>query len=147
MATPQDNGAELMSAYLDDALEPGEAEAVEQMLAASPEAREELEDLRKLVQLVAGLGAVEAPRDFYEKLSRKLKRRQAFDGNQGLLAVLTMPFQVVCIIVILTVAAMYMMAQLEAAPQSIERDPSAATSPADGEESLDPDAAPRPVVP
>ncbi len=143
MSNPQDNSAELMSAYLDDALAPGESAAVEEMLAASPEAREELEDLRKLVQLVAGLGTVEAPRDFYEKLARKLRRRQAFESNQGLLAMLTMPFQVLCIVVILTVAAMYMMAQLEAAPQSIERDPQATET-----QQVDPaDEGPRPVVP
>jgi len=42
----------------------------------------------------------------------------------------------VCIIVILTVAAMYMMAQLDQQPQSVERDPASVQ-----------DEAPAPVVP
>jgi anti-sigma factor RsiW len=136
MATPKESSAELMTAYLDAELDPAESEAFESFLADSPEAQEELEDLRKMVQLVGKLEHVEAPPDFYEKLNRKIRRRQAFERDSGLLGLLTLPFQVVCIIVILTVAAMYMMAQLDAQPQSVERDPASL-----------PDDAPAPVVP
>jgi anti-sigma factor RsiW len=123
MATPKENSAELMTAYLDAELDPAESEAFESFLADSPEAQKELEDLRKMVQLVGKLEPAFAPPDFYEKLNRKLRRRQAFQRDSGLFGLLTLPFQVVCIIVILMVAAMYMMAQLDEQPQSVERDP------------------------
>jgi anti-sigma factor RsiW len=136
MAIPKENTAELMTAYLDAELDPAESEAFESFLAESPEAQKELEDLRKMVQLVGKLERVEAPPDFFEKLNRKIRRRQAFERDSGLFGLLTLPFQVVCIIVILTIAAMYMMAQLDEQPQSVERDPAAVQ----GE-------APAPVVP
>lgn len=138
MATPKESSAELMSAYIDAELDAAEAEAFESFLAETPEAQKELEDLRKMVELVGALQRVQAPADFYEKLSRKLRRRQAFERDSGLLGLLTLPFQVICIVVILTVAALYMMAELDQQPQSIERDP--ASAPADED-------APSPVVP
>ena len=138
MATPKESSAELMSAYIDAELDAAEAEAFESFLAETPEAQKELEDLRKMVELVGALQRVQAPPDFYEKLSRKLRRRAAFERDSGLLGLLTLPFQVICIVVILTVAALYMMAELDQQPQSIERDP--ASAPAD-------DDAPKPVVP
>jgi anti-sigma factor RsiW len=138
MATPKESSAELMSAYIDAELDAAEAEAFESFLAETPEAQKELEDLRKMVELVSALQRVQAPPDFYEKLSRKLRRRAAFERDSGLLGLLTLPFQVICIVVILTVAALYMMAELDQQPQSIERDP--ASVPAD-------DDAPKPVVP
>lgn len=138
MATPKESSAELMSAYIDAELDAAEAEAFESFLAETPEAQKELDDLRKMVELVGALQRVQAPEDFYEKLSRKLRRRQAFERDSGLLGLLTLPFQVICIVVILTVAALYMMAELDQQPQSIERDP--ASEPADED-------APKPVVP
>ena len=136
MATPKESSAELMTAYLDAELDPAESEAFESFLADSPEAQRELEDLRLMVQLVGKLEPALAPPDFYEKLNRKIRRRQAFERDSGLLGLLTLPFQVVCIIVILTVAAMYMMAQLDEQPQSVERDPASLA-----------DDAPAPIVP
>jgi len=128
MATPKESSAELMSAYLDAELDPAESEAFESFLAESPEAQKELEELRAVMQLVGKLEPVRAPADFSEKVARKIRRRQAFERDGGLLGVFTLPFQVVCIIVILTVAAMYMMAQLDQQPQKVERDPASRTS-------------------
>jgi anti-sigma factor RsiW len=135
MAIPKENSAELMTAYLDAELDPAESEAFESFLAESPEAQKELEDLRKMVQLVGKLENAFAPPDFCEKLNRKIRRRQAFERDSGLFGLLTLPFQVVCIIVILTIAAMYMMAQLDEQPQSVERETDVQ------------DEAPAPVVP
>ncbi len=147
MATPNDSSAraaessELMSAYLDAELDPAEAEEFERYLDETPEARGELEDLRKLMKLVGSLRPVEAPHDFYEKLSRRLRRRQGLHRDQGLLALVTLPFQVICIIVILTIAALHMMAQLEELPASVEPDPAT-----DTRDDSEPDG-PLPVVP
>lgn len=141
MATHKHSSAELMSAYLDEELDATEAEAFASYLADSPEAQAELEDLRRVMTLVSGLSAVEAPEDFYEKLSRKLRRKQLMTADGPLLGLVSLPFQVLSIVVILTVAALYMMAQLEQTPRSIEADgaaeslpeaPAEATPPTDG---------------
>jgi anti-sigma factor RsiW len=148
MATPNDSSAraadesaELMSAYLDAELDPAQVQEFERYLDESPEARSELEDLRQVMALVGSLRPVEAPQDFYEKLSRRLRRRQGLHRDLGLLALVTLPFQVICIIVILTIAALHMMAQLEETPQAVERDPAS-----DSQRDSDTDA-PSPVVP
>jgi anti-sigma factor RsiW len=130
MSAPKENGAELISAYLDAELDPAESEAVESMLSQSAEARAELEELRKVVALVGALGDVEAPEDFYEKLNRRLRRKQMLQPEAASkFAAIAMPFQVLSIIVILVVAALYMMAELDRKPTTIERDPKVNASP------------------
>jgi anti-sigma factor RsiW len=120
MATHKDSSAELMSAYLDEELEASEAEAFESFLADSPDAQAELDELRKVMTLVSALPSVEAPEDFYEKLSRKLRRKQLLAPEGAVMGLISLPFQVLSIVVILTVAALYMMAQLEQTPRAIE---------------------------
>lgn len=123
MTLPNEHGADLASAYLDDELAEPDAKAFEDLLETSPEALEELEDLRKVISLVGGLREVEAPEDFYDKLSRRLRRRQLLEPKTGSwITALAVPFQVLSILVILTVAALYMMAELDGAPESIERE-------------------------
>jgi anti-sigma factor RsiW len=139
MSAPKENGAELISAYLDAELDDAESEAVESMLSQSAEARAELEELRKVVALVSALPDVEAPEDFIEKLNRRMRRKQMLQGEAGSkFAAIAMPFQVLSIIVILVVAALYMMTELDRKPVTLERDPKVNAEP----ESLD-DAEPR----
>jgi anti-sigma factor RsiW len=124
MPSPNENGAELMSAYLDAELDEAEASAVENMLEQSAEARKELEDLKQVMALVGGLPDVEAPEDFIEKLNRRIRRKQLLQPEAASkFASIAMPFQVLSIIVILVVAALYMMAELDRKPASLERDP------------------------
>jgi anti-sigma factor RsiW len=137
MPSPNENGAELISAYLDAELDEAESSAVENMLEQSAEARAELEELRKVVALVGGLPDVEAPEDFIEKLNRRLRRKQMLQPEAtSKFASIAMPFQVLSIIVILVVAALYMMAELDRKPATLERDPSvnAPAEPGDVEE-------------
>ena len=142
MSTPENGGAQdLMSAYLDEQLDADEAAAFESYLAERPEAREELDELKKVMALVSDLPPVEASPEFFDDLSKKLRRRQAAEPDGARLALISLPFQVLSILVILTVAALYMMAQLDQEPQgAVERDPAVPTEP------IDPDG-PRPVVP
>jgi anti-sigma factor RsiW len=128
--TPKESSAEMLSAYLDEELEEGEREEIESFLRDSPEAQEELDDLRRIVSLVGNLPRVEAPEDFYEKLSKRLRRKQLLQPDSPLLTLISLPFQVLSILVILAVAALYMMAQLEATPTTIERADPAAEAPA-----------------
>lgn len=143
MATPNDSSAEQMTAYLDAELDGAEVAEFERYLDESPEAREELEDLRRVMQLVGVLGNVEAPPDFTDRVVRKIRRRALMERDGGLLGLVTLPFQVICIVVILVVAALNLMAQLDATPQEIERDPEAAPERNDAD---DPQQAPLPVA-
>ncbi len=113
----------MVSAYLDDELEPDDAKAFEDLLESSPEVAEELADLQKVISLVGGLGKVEAPEDFYEKLNRRLRRRQIMQPQTTpWLSLIAVPLQLLSVVVILAVAALYMMSELDAAPASIERE-------------------------
>lgn len=123
MAFPREDRAATMSAYLDAELPPGEAEAFEAYLASSPEAQAELDELRKMLSLVGGLSTAAAPEDFYEKLSRRLRRRALLAPENLWLTSVALPFQVFSIVVILVVAGLYMMAQLEDQPGSLQREP------------------------
>lgn len=119
-----DSKAELMTDYLDDALEGGKSESFERMLAEEPEARREIEDLQKILSIVRELPDVEAPPDFYEKLSKKLRRRRS--GPDTSMSLISLPFQVLSILVILIIAATYLMSEIEREDVQIEKDPSAA---------------------
>ena len=118
-----DSKAELMTAYLDDALEAGEVESFEKYLE-DPEARREVESLQKILSIVRELPDVEAPPDFYEKVSKKLRRRRA--NAESPLGLVSLPFQVLSIIVIMMIAATYLMLEIEREDAQIEKDPSAA---------------------
>jgi anti-sigma factor RsiW len=138
MPSSNENGAELMSAYLDAELDEAESEAVQSMLEQSAEARAELEELRKVVALVSGLPPVEAPEDFVDKLNRRIKRKQVLQPEAASkFAAIAMPFQVLSITVILVVAALYMMAELDRKPASLERDPNV-TAPAEPDDTEEP---------
>ncbi|HLT36515.1 MAG TPA: hypothetical protein VK034_09515, partial [Enhygromyxa sp.] len=67
---------------------------------------------------------VEAPPDFYEKVSKKLRRRRA--GGEAAVGLVSLPFQVLSIIVIMMIAATYLMLEIEREDAQIEKDPSAA---------------------
>ncbi|MFO7565813.1 MAG: hypothetical protein R6X02_24440 [Enhygromyxa sp.] len=119
-----DSNAELMTAYLDDALEDGDAESFEKYLEDSPEARREVESLQKILSIVRELPDVEAPPDFYEKLSKKLRRRRF--NSESSMGLISLPFQVLSIIVIMMIAATYLMLEIEREDAQLEKDPSAA---------------------
>ena len=119
----------LMSAYLDEELAPEEAAKVEKLLAESPEARAELSGLQNMLKLVKGLPEVEAPPDFYEKVAKKLRRRRV--GSDGTMSVLTLPFQVLSVVLILMVAATYMLLHLDHDPSvKLEKDTTVKPPPA-----------------
>ncbi|NVB37870.1 hypothetical protein G6O69_08490 [Pseudenhygromyxa sp. WMMC2535] len=120
-----DSNAELMTAYLDDALEGGEAESFQRWLDESPEAQQEVEDLRKLLSVVRELPEIEAPPDFYEKVAKKI-RRGKFGPQNNALSLISLPFQVLSVIVIMVVAATYLMLEIDRDSARIEKDPSAA---------------------
>lgn len=118
-----DSKAELMTAYLDDALEAEDAKSFEKLLDESPEARREFEDLQKVLSIVRDLPEVEAPPDFYEQVAKKLRRRR---GGGDAMSVVSLPFQVISVFVIMVIAATYLMIEIDRENAQIEKDPSAA---------------------
>jgi anti-sigma factor RsiW len=121
-----------MSAYLDEQLSADEAAAFENYLAERPDVQEELNDLRKVMALVSELPSVETSPEFFDDLSKKLRRRQQAQPDEALMALISLPFQVLSILVILVVATVYMMAQLDQEPQgTLERDPTVSPDEAD----------------
>ncbi len=109
----EDQSAELMSAYLDQELDEGEAARFEAFLADSPEAQQEMSELQMMLAAVSQLGMVTAPEDFYEKLDRKLRRRKLLSADGLASSLVSTPFQVLSILVILAIAVSYMMLQLD----------------------------------
>ena len=130
MAEQSPNEADaLMSAYLNEELAPEEAAKVEKLLAESPEARAELSGLQNMLKLVKGLPEVEAPPDFYEKVARKIRRRRIV--SMEFLGLLILPFQVLSVVLILMVAATYMLLHLDNDPSvKLEKDPTVQAPPA-----------------
>ncbi|RMG94598.1 MAG: hypothetical protein D6705_15780 [Deltaproteobacteria bacterium] len=143
-STPAPLDEDQIAAYVDGELSPEEAAAVEARLADDPDARAEVEDLRRMLRIVSDLPAVEPPPDFADRVVRKLRRARATRPEGPPLALLSLPFQVLSILVILVVAVLYMMAELDERPVSGPvRETPPAVRPAT-------DAAPggqRPVVP
>lgn len=128
MAATKDTSAERITAYLDAELPAEEAAAFEAELADDPETRAEVEQLRLVMSLVQSLPEVQAPPDFAEKVARRVRRRMAL-GADSTWSLVSLPFQVLSIVVILTVAGLYMMAQLEQQPVGIERERIPAAAP------------------
>jgi len=136
----------LMSAYLDEQLAPDEAAKVEKLLAESPEARAELSGLQNMLKLVKGLPEVVAPPDFYDKIARKLRRRRIFSFE--VLGLLILPFQVLSVVLILMVAATYMLLHLDDDPSvKLEKDPSVQRPTEPGPAPAEPGPAPAELVP
>ena len=132
MAEPETDNAdadELMSAYLDEELDDEGKSKLEEMLARSPAAQKELSGLQSMLRLVKGLPEEQAPPDFYEKVSKKIRRRRWFRGEY--LIALSLPFQILNVLVILAVAVVYMMLHLDTdiGDRKLERDPTVRRAP------------------
>ncbi|EDM76022.1 hypothetical protein PPSIR1_32934 [Plesiocystis pacifica SIR-1] len=121
-----DSNAERMTAYLDDALEGDDASSFEAWLEDSPDAKKEVEDLQRLLSVVRELPDVEAPPDFYDKVAKKIRRSRGPDPNGMNWSLVSMPFQVLSVIIIMVIAATYLMLELDRDQARIEKDPSAA---------------------
>ncbi len=122
MVDPSDSqAAELMSAALDEALDANDAAAFEAMMQADEDAQAEFAGLRDMLKLVKELPEVEAPPDFYENVARKIRRRKLLSGEFWLLV--SLPFQVLSVLVVLAIAVIYMMVQLDRDPAAkLERE-------------------------
>ncbi len=121
-----DPPAELMSAYLDAELDDKRRAEFETLLKNDEETQREFAEMQQMLRMVAELPEVCAPPDFYEKLSKKIRKRPV-DGHNLLLGLISLPFQVLSILVILVIAASFLMLELDDVSGSLEleKDPSA----------------------
>ena len=130
-----DSNAELMSAYLDEQLDPDETQAFESLVDTDPNVRRELDEMQQMLRMVGQLPEVAAPPDFYEKVAKKA-RTSKLDPQGLLLGLISLPFQVLSIVIILIIAATFLMLELDrdADRFEIELDPSAQSAqPTDGD--------------
>ena len=80
---PPDEWRDLLSALLDGELAPDEEDRVRALVAASPEAQEELAALSQVRTLVRDLPAVDPPFGFYERLLRPKRRPRHIGAKVG----------------------------------------------------------------
>lgn len=117
MSAPEtESAAELMSAYLDAELGERESQAFEDYLEQDPRAQQEVAELRQIMALVGGLPRVAAPDGFADQVQRRLKRQRLLREPGAAATLVSLPFQVLSIVVILAIATLYMMAQLDREP-------------------------------
>lgn len=131
-ASDRTEGADVqMSAYLDGELSASESAAFEAFLDDEPDARDELDGMRKLLGALGNLPEPEAPPDLYDSVHRRL-RREKVRGDGLLGALVSLPFQVLSIVIILAAAAVFLMAELDR--ERHELDKSAPSEPAEASE-------------
>lgn len=115
---------ERLSAYLEGALEPGERERVERELEADPETAREMAELQCLLSAMSAMPDLEAPPGFCDRVTRKIRRRRWLEDS-SLHTTLTLIFQILSIVVVVGIAAAYMLAHTESDDRrvmQIERD-------------------------
>lgn len=80
---PAPSFEELLSAYHDGELSPPEREAIEHRLAASPEARQQLLELRRLSGLLHELPQAKLPQEFSRQVLREAEREMLIPRLRG----------------------------------------------------------------
>lgn len=128
-STPQ-IGAETLSAYLEQNLEPQEQAKIEAELQQSPSAARELEELQTMLSAMASMPSEPAPSGFSDRVFKSIRRRRWLE-DERLHTQTALIFQILSIIVVIGIAAAYMIAQaesddrrimrIEATPQPVQR--------------------------
>jgi anti-sigma factor RsiW len=70
---------EFFSEYLDQALDEEKSQLVKEHISSCPTCRKDLEQLRKMSELLSGLGKKQPPPDFLEMLYRRIESRKSLD--------------------------------------------------------------------
>ena len=107
----------MMSAAIDNQLSKQESAQFAELLVKSPEINAEYNDFKRVIQLVSNLPTMEVSNDFYEKLTRKMRRKRTIVDSQP--SLLSLSLQVLSILVMLMVAAIYVSLQIERDPKVI----------------------------
>ncbi|MCA9254896.1 MAG: hypothetical protein KDA33_04635, partial [Phycisphaerales bacterium] len=81
--TQRDEQLELLTAYLDGEASEAQRAEVESLIAADPEARRLLAELRRTSQLVAGLPHSSAPTQFSQRIVARLEREALLGADRS----------------------------------------------------------------
>ncbi|TPV93143.1 MAG: hypothetical protein B7733_22085 [Myxococcales bacterium FL481] len=101
-----------------------EAEAFEAYLEGTGDGAAEFDELRRVLAAVGEMEPVQAPVDFYDQVTRKLRRRRLLSGEAAAAGLVSMPFQVISVLAILAVGALYLLAELDRDQRPLQREPS-----------------------
>lgn len=115
------NSIGMGSSAPDEAADEREAEAFEAYLEGAGEGPEDFADLRRVLAVMGEMEPIAAPDDFYDQVSRKLRRRRLLSGEAAAASLVSMPFQVVSVLAILIVAALYLLAEIDRDHRPFER--------------------------
>jgi anti-sigma factor RsiW len=120
MNEPETNDDRTMSAYLDEDLSPEARAKVDALLEQSPEAKADLESLRSMIRVVASLDSPHAPDNFLDKLDRRIRRRRNAISDRLANSMISLPLQLLCILVILVGATIKLMSVIEESRPALE---------------------------
>lgn len=109
---PAQIGAETLSAYLEQNLAPQDQARIEAELQSSPQAARELQELQTMLSAMASMPSVPAPKGFSDRLFRSIRRRRWLEDDR-FQSQAALVFQILSIIVVIGIAAAYMIAQTE----------------------------------
>lgn len=109
---PSQIGAETLSAYLERGMQEEERAEIEAELEQNPATAKELAELQTMLSALASMPQLAAPRGFSERLAKSLRRRRWLEDME-LQGQAAMIFQILSIIVVIGIAATYMIAQVE----------------------------------
>lgn len=124
----REQARELFSAYRDEELDPQEVAALERLLEADAECREEYDSFCRLLDGLAGMRAARPPADFADKVKNRIRRRSGgrIFGMARLAGVPRVPYELFSLVLILIILTVYMltvpMIQVGGQPQSSGND-------------------------
>lgn len=107
-----DEAKGLFSEYLEGELSEEKGEDLKKHLEGCEDCRKELEEFKKTVDVLSAFRVVQAPEDFESKVTSKLKRRSRRRDHDTSPLSHKVPFETICIIMLLILAAFYIMLYL-----------------------------------
>ncbi len=103
---------ELLSDYIDGDLGEKERQDVEEHLERCKECCEEFEQLKKTVNVLSGFQELKAPKDFESKINDRLKKRVRRRDRDTTPLSHKVPFETICLIMLVMLIAFYIMLYL-----------------------------------
>lgn len=107
-----DEAKGLLSDYLEGELSEKNKEVLEEHLEGCADCRRELDALKETLNVLSGFRKVEAPEDFESKVTSRLKRRSRRRDYDTSPLSHKIPFETICLIMLLILAAFYIMLYL-----------------------------------
>ncbi len=123
MNEPNTTDDRTLSAYLEEELSPEARAKVDALLEQSPEARADLESIRSMMRVVASLDTPRAPDNFLDKLDRRIRRRRTAMSDRLANSMISLPLQLLCILVILVGATIKLMGVIEESSPALDPPP------------------------